>query len=94
MRVNESNLTEAGSSTASRASESQRIQVDSGSTSAQAGTAATDRVSLSGLTGRISQTLQALSSPSSQRAGQLQKAVRAGSYQPDARQLASVMASF
>ncbi|MGA2735976.1 MAG: flagellar biosynthesis anti-sigma factor FlgM [Bryobacteraceae bacterium] len=94
MRVNESNLTDQVSSTASRAAESQRIQVDSGATSFSAGAAAGDSVNLSGLAGRISQSMQALSSQSAQRAGQLQKVFSAGKYQPDAQRLASVMASF
>jgi anti-sigma28 factor (negative regulator of flagellin synthesis) len=49
-------------------------------------------VDLSGLTGRISQTMQALASQSAQRVGQLQKDYRAGRYQPDAQQIASAMA--
>ena len=92
MRVDEHSLTDQVSSTAARAAESQRIQVDIAATSGAAATAAGDRVDLSGLTGRISQTMQALASQSAQRAGQLQKDYRAGRHQPDAQQIASVMA--
>jgi flagellar biosynthesis anti-sigma factor FlgM len=92
MRVDEHSLTDQVSSTASRAAESQRIQVDTGASSGAAGAAAGDRVDLSGLAGRISQTMQALSSQSAQRVGRLQQAFRAGSYQPDAGQIAGAMA--
>jgi anti-sigma28 factor (negative regulator of flagellin synthesis) len=51
-------------------------------------------VDLSGLTGRISQTLQALAGQSAQRVGQLQKDFQAGRYQPDAGQIATAMARF
>jgi len=91
MRVDEHSLTDQVSSTATRAAESQRIQVDTTATSG-AGATSADRVDLSGLAGRISQTLQALSSQSAQRIGQLQKDFRAGRYQPDARQIAGAMA--
>jgi anti-sigma28 factor (negative regulator of flagellin synthesis) len=92
MRVDEHSPTDQVSSTATRAAESQRIQVDTATTSGAAAAAAGDRVDLSGLTGRISQTMQALASQSAQRVGQLQKDYRAGRYQPDAQQIASVMA--
>ncbi|MGA2589489.1 MAG: flagellar biosynthesis anti-sigma factor FlgM [Bryobacteraceae bacterium] len=92
MRVNEQSLTDQVSSTASRAAESQRIQVDTGASSGSAGSAAGDRVDLSGLAGRISQTMQALASQSAQRISQLQKDFRAGRYQPDAQQIAGAIA--
>jgi anti-sigma28 factor (negative regulator of flagellin synthesis) len=92
MRVNEQSLTDQVSSTASRAAESQRIQVDTGASSGGSGAAAGDRVDLSGLAGRISQTMQALASQSAQRVSQLQKDFRAGRYQPDAQQIAGALA--
>jgi anti-sigma28 factor (negative regulator of flagellin synthesis) len=92
MRVNEQSLTDQVSSTASRAAESQRIQVDTGASSGSAGSAAGDRVDLSGLAGRISQTMQALASQSAQRVSQLQKDFRAGRYQPDTQQIAGAIA--
>ena len=94
MRIDEHSLTDQVSSTAARAAESQRIQVDTAATSGIPGAAAGDSVALSGLAGRISQTMQALSSQSAQRASQLQKDVGAGRYQPDPRQIAGVMAGF
>jgi len=92
MRVDEHSLNDQVSSTASRAAESQRIQVDTASSSGAAGATAGDRVDLSGLAGRISQTMQALANQSAQRVGQLQRNFRAGSYQPDAQQLAGALA--
>jgi anti-sigma28 factor (negative regulator of flagellin synthesis) len=94
MRVDENNLTDQLSSTAGRAAESQRIQVDTASTRGATGAGSGDRVDLSGLTGRISQTLQALAGQSAQRVGQLQKDFQAGRYQPDAGQIATAMARF
>lgn len=91
MRVDELSLSDQVSSTASRAAESQRIQVDSAASQTAAGGGA-DRVDLSGLTGRISQTMQALAAQTAQRVGQLQKDFRAGRYQPDVRQIAGAMA--
>ncbi len=93
MRVNENNLTEQLSSTANRAAESQRIQVDTGATPGTAGAAAGDSVSLSGLAGRISQSLQTLASQTAQRVGQLRQAVQSGRYQPDVQQLAGALAA-
>jgi len=92
MRVDEHNLTEQASSSAGRAAESQRIQVDTAASSGVHSAAAGDRVDLSGLAGRISQSMQALASESAQRVGQLQQAFRAGRYQPDAARIASAMA--
>lgn len=91
MRVNEQNLTDQVASTASRAAESQRIQVDTGTSSGVSGGGAADRVDLSGLAGRISQTMQTLTSQSAQRVTELQKAFSSGQYQPDAQRLASAM---
>jgi hypothetical protein len=92
MRVDESNFTDQVSSTASRAAESQRIQVDTGASSGSAGAAPGERVDLSGLAGRISQSMQALAGQTAQRVGQLQKDYSAGRYQPAAQQIASAMA--
>jgi hypothetical protein len=92
MRIDESSLIDQSSSTANRAAESQRIQVDSAASAAVTGAAAGDRVDLSGLAGRISQTMQALSNQSAQRAGQLRTDFQAGRYQPDVQRLASIMA--
>jgi hypothetical protein len=92
MRVDDNSLTNQVSSTASRAAESQRIQVDSGASSGSAGAAPGDRVDLSGLAGRISQSMQALASQTAKRVGQLQKDFSAGRYLPDAQQLAGAMA--
>ncbi|MGO4880399.1 MAG: flagellar biosynthesis anti-sigma factor FlgM [Bryobacteraceae bacterium] len=91
MRVDEHTLTDQVSSTAGRAAESQRIQIDTATTSGAGSAAAGDRVDLSGLAGRITQAMQSLSSQSAQRVGQLQKQVRAGAYQPDAGQIAGAM---
>lgn len=92
MRVDERSLNDQVSSTSTRAAESQRIQVDTASSSGAAGAAAGDRVDLSGLAGRISQTMQNLANQSAQRVSQLQKSFRAGSYQPDVQQLAGTLA--
>ena len=92
MRVDESNFTNQVSSTASRAAESQRIQVDTGASSGSAGAGSGDRVDLSGLAGRISQSMQALASQTAQRVVQLQKDYGAGRYQPAPQQIASAMA--
>ena len=94
MRIDERNLTDPVSSTAARATESQRIQVDTAKSSGTSGTTSGDRVDLSGLAGRISQTLQALASQSAQRAGQLRADFRAGRYQPDPQQIASAIARY
>jgi flagellar biosynthesis anti-sigma factor FlgM len=91
MRVDDNSLTNQVSSSTTRAAESQRIQVDTTPRSG-AGSSASDRVDLSGLAARISQTMQTLSSQSAQRVGQLQKAFRAGSYQPDTERLARALA--
>jgi flagellar biosynthesis anti-sigma factor FlgM len=91
MRVDELNLTDQVSSTASRAAESQRIQVDTGASSGTAGGGSGDRVDLSGLAGRISQSLQALASQPAQRVPQLQKDFQSGRYQPDAQRIAGAM---
>ena len=82
MRVDEHSLTDQVSSTASRAAESQRIQVDTGTSSGASGAGAADRVDLSGLAGRISQTMQTLASQSAQRVDQLQKDFRRAATSP------------
>jgi len=92
MRVNENSLTDQVSSTTSRAAESQRIQVDTATSSNSPSAAAGDRVDLSGLAGKISQSLQTLATQTAQRVGQLQQAVQAGRYQPDTRQIAGAIA--
>lgn len=94
MRIDERSLTDQVSPAASRPAESQRIQVDSNASAGTAGALPGDRVDLSGLAGRISQTMQALSVQSAQRAGQLHKDFQAGRYQPDARQIAGAIARF
>jgi|HubBroStandDraft_1064217.scaffolds.fasta_scaffold56623_2 hypothetical protein len=91
MRVDESTLTDQVSSTASRAAESQRVQVDTGAPSGGSGSSASDRVDLSSLAGRISQAMQSLSNQSSQRTNQLQKDYQAGRYQPDPQQISRAM---
>ena len=91
MRVDEQNLGNPLSSIAGRAAESQRIQVDSSAVSGGAGAAAADRVDLSGLTGRIAQSMQALASQTAQRVSQLHSDFAAGRYRPDAQQIASAM---
>ena len=91
MRVDESTLTDQVSSTASRAAESQRVQVDTSALSGGSGAATGDRVDLSSLGGRISQAMQSLSNQSGQRASQLQKDYQAGRYQPDAQQISHAM---
>jgi len=91
MRVDQNSLTDQLSTTASRPAESQRIQVDTATTGGAAPVAG-DRVDLSGLAGRISQSMQALASQTAQRVGQLQKEFQAGRYQPDAQQIAGAMA--
>ena len=93
MRVDERNLSDQVSSTASRATESQRIQVTTAGSSGTSGAAAGDHVDLSSLTGRISHTMQTLANQTSQRVGQLQKDFRAGRYQPDPQQLGRSIAA-
>jgi Anti-sigma-28 factor, FlgM len=94
MRIDEVSLNDQVSSTAARAAESQRIQVDSGTSTRGASATAGDRVDLSGLAGRISQTLQSRASQSAQHAGQLRKDFQAGRYQPDAQQIAGAMTRY
>ena len=91
MRVDDNTLTDQVSSTASRAAESQRVQVDTSATSGGSGAAAGDRVDLSSLGGRISQAMQNLSNQSATRASQLQKDYQAGSYQPDVQDISQAM---
>jgi flagellar biosynthesis anti-sigma factor FlgM len=92
MRVNEQIPSEQASSAyANRTNESQRIQVDTSESSGSSPTAAGDHVDLSSLTGRISQSMAALSARSAQRVSQLQKDFRAGRYQPDARAISQAM---
>ena len=93
MRVDERNLSEPASSTASRTAESQRIQVTTSGSSGTSGAAAGDHVDLSSLTGRISHTMQTLASQTSQRVSQLQKDFRTGRYQPDPQQLSRSIAA-
>jgi anti-sigma28 factor (negative regulator of flagellin synthesis) len=92
MRIDEGNLNPALSSTAGRAAESQRIQADTATPYSPGAVSSGDRVDLSGMAGRISQTMQALASQTAQRVGQLQQDYQAGRYQPDAQQLAGAMA--
>ena len=92
MRIDERNLNDPVSSTAGRAAESQRIQVDSATASASGAAAGGDRVHLSGLAGRISNTMRTLDSQSAQRVSQLQKQYRAGRYQPDTHAMAHALA--
>lgn len=91
MRVDELSLSDQLSSTG-RAAESQRTQLEPAANANDAGGALTDRVDLSGLAGRISQSMQALASQTAERIGQLQNDFQAGRYQPDAQQLAGAMA--
>ena len=92
MRVDERNLTDQVSSTAARAAESQRIQVDTATSSGRSSGTPADHVDLSGLTGRIAQTMQSLENQSAARVSQMQKQYQAGAYQPDAAKIASAMA--
>ncbi len=92
MRVDERTLNDPISSSASRAAESQRIQVDTSSSASGSAGAAGDRVDLSGLAGRIAQALQSLAGQSAQRVGQLRQSFQAGTYEPDAEQLGRVLA--
>jgi hypothetical protein len=87
MRVDDSILSDQVSSTASRAAESQRVQVDTSESSGSSRSSAGDRVDLSSLGGRIAQAMQGLSNQSAQRVSQLQKDYQAGRYQPDAQQI-------
>jgi len=89
MRVDERSLTEQ--TNASRTGESQRIQLDTATSSSAPQAATADHVDLTSLTGRITQAMQTLSSQAAQRVSQLQGAVRAGRYQPDARQISHAM---
>jgi anti-sigma28 factor (negative regulator of flagellin synthesis) len=91
MRVDEHTLNDSVSSTASRAAESQRIQVDTSASSGAAGATSSDRVDLSGLAGRITQSLESLAQHSTQRVNQLQKEFQAGRYQPGAQQLSRAL---
>lgn len=91
MRVDERALTDQVSSTASRAAESQRIQVDTSDSGASAESSAADRVDVSSLAGRISQAMQNLSGQSAQRISQLQKDYQAGRYQPDPQRISHSM---
>ncbi len=90
MRVDERNLSDPVSSAASRAAESQRVQVAT-SGSADSPAAAGDRVDLSSLAGRIAHTMQTLAHQTSQRVSQLHKDYQAGRYRPDAQQVSRAM---
>jgi hypothetical protein len=92
MRVDQSSINDQLSSTASRAAESQRIQVDTSPSSGSARAAGADHVDLSGLAGRISQAMQSAAAQSSARVSQLQQSYRAGRYQPDVQQLSQALA--
>ncbi|MGD0364686.1 MAG: flagellar biosynthesis anti-sigma factor FlgM [Bryobacteraceae bacterium] len=92
MRIDEGSLNQPLSSTAGRAAETQRIQVDTAASSAAGTSAGGDHVDLSGLAGRISQTMQTLASQTAQRVGQLRQDFQSGRYQPDPQQLAGAMA--
>jgi len=90
MRVEERNGSDQLAATASRASESQRVQVNPGSSGPPASQGG-DHVDLSSLTGRISQSLNALSSQSAQRVAELQKQYQAGRYQPSAKSISQAL---
>lgn len=92
MRIDERNLSEQASSTAGRAAESQRIQVDTSPSSGISGGSAADHVDLSGLAGRISQTMQAMAQTSAQRVSQLRQQFQSGRYQPDPGKLSQALA--
>ena len=91
MRIQEGSLTDQVSSTASRAAESQRIEVNGSNASGASSTAGADHVDLSGLAGRISQGMAALAHQSAAKVSQLQQSYRAGSYQPSAEDIARAM---
>ena len=93
MRVDERNLGGQVSSTAGRATESQRVQVDSSGSSPASSANSGDRVEVSSLAGRISQAMQSLSSQAAQRVGRLQQDYQAGRYQPDVQQISHAMTS-
>jgi anti-sigma28 factor (negative regulator of flagellin synthesis) len=93
MRVDERTLSEQASVASSRAEGSQRIQLDTATSSRSSASNAADRVDLSGLTGRISQAMQSLSQSSAQRVSQLRKQYQAGHYQPSAQQIGHAMAA-
>lgn len=92
MRIDEGSLNQPLSSTAARAAETQRIQADTGASSTAGTAAGADHVDLSGLAGRITQTLQSLAGQTAQRVGQLRQDFQSGRYQPDPQQLAGAMA--
>jgi Anti-sigma-28 factor, FlgM len=92
MRIDERNLNEAAASTAHRLAETQRIQTRVG-TAGEGAAPGGDRVDLSGLAGRISQSMQSLSARSAQRVSQLQREYQAGRYQPDAARIGHAVAA-
>lgn len=92
MRVDQSSINDQLSSTASRAAESQRIQVDTSQASGGARVPGADHVDLSGLAGRISQAMQSSAAQSAGRVSQLQQSFRAGRYQPDVQRLSRALA--
>ncbi|HUO30809.1 MAG TPA: flagellar biosynthesis anti-sigma factor FlgM [Bryobacteraceae bacterium] len=91
MRIPENSLTDQLSSTASRAAESQRIEVHGNGSNGASSSAGADRVDLSGLAGRLSQSMASLSQQSAARVSQLQQSYRAGRYQPSASSIAQAM---
>jgi hypothetical protein len=93
MRVDERTLSEQASVASGRAAESQRIQLDTATSSRTSGANTADRVDLSGLAGRISQAMQSLSQDSAQRVSQLRKDYLAGRYQPSPQQISQAVAA-
>ena len=91
MRIDEQSLNQSASTSAGRAAQTQRIEVDSAKAAAAGGSAGSDHVELSGLAGRISQTMQSLASQSAQKVSHLQKEDRSGRYQPDAHAISRAM---
>lgn len=92
MRVDD-NLGNSTSSVSSRGAQTQRIESSTVQVAGGSGAGRNDRVDLSSLTGRISDSLQALSRQTAERVSRLQASYSAGNYQPDALQISRAMLS-
>jgi anti-sigma28 factor (negative regulator of flagellin synthesis) len=92
MRVDD-NLGNTVSSASSRGTQTQRIESTTAQAAGGSNAGRNDRVDLSSLTGRISESLQALSRQTAERVSRLQVAFSAGNYQPDPVQVSRAMLS-
>ncbi len=89
--VDNGNLSGINTTQSGRTAETGAIERSRSSETARTGGAAEDRVQLSGLTGRISQSMEIDAANRASRVNQLRDAVQSGTYQVDANALGSAM---